>query len=168
MERQRNKFHIEGVLVLLLTGVFAVCILLVLLFGADSYRKLTTRDAESFEQRIGCEFVAAKVRHADAADCVWVGDFSGAPAPEGDTLILTETVDGAVYWTRIYAYDGWVRELYGAEGDSFLPEDGEKVLQGQTLCFALNSGLLSVTSVDGSGHSSELALTLRGGEGKEA
>ena len=168
MERRMTKSHIDGVLVLLLTGVFAVCLLLVLLAGASSYRKLTERDAASYEQRIGCEYVAAKVRHADTADGVFVGDFSGSAAEEGDTLILTETMDGIAYWTRIYYYDGWVRELYGAKGDSFVPEDGEEVLQGQALHFTLCSGLLTVTNVDGSGDLSELSLSLRCGEGTEA
>ena len=164
MERRLTKSHIEGVLVLLLTSVFAVCLLLVLLSGASSYRKLTERDMASYEQRIGCEYVAAKVRHADAVNGVWVSDFSGTFAEEGDTLILAETLDGVVYWTRIYYYDGWVRELYGAKGNSFLPEAGEEILEAQALRFTLRSGLLTVTSVDSSGNSSELALALRSGE----
>ena len=82
--------------------------------------------------------------------------------------VANAIMDGIAYWTRIYYYDGWVRELYGAKGDSFVPEDGEEVLQGQALHFTLRSGLLTVTNVDGSGDLSELSLSLRGGEGTEA
>lgn len=168
MERRMTQSHMNGVLVLLLTGVFATCLLLVLLSGANSYRKLTERDTASYQRRICCAYVAAKVRHADAADCVWVGDFAGNPSEEGDTLILAEQEDGGTYWTRIYEYDGWVRELYCAEGDAFSPEDGEPVLQAQSLRFTLRSGLLTVRSTDGSGDPAELSLALRSGEGASA
>lgn len=168
MEKEMVKSHMDGVFVLLGTGVFAVCILLVLLSGADTYRKLARRDASSYDRRICCEYVAAKVRHADAAGCVWVGDFSGAPSQQGDTLVLTEQVDGTTYLTRIYYYDGWVRELYSAEGGSFSPEDGDAVLEARSLAFTLRAGLLTVETVDGSGDFSELCLALRSGEGGSA
>lgn len=165
MERKTAKSHMDGVFVLLLTGVFAVCILLVLLSGGGSYRRLTQRDAAAYDRRICCDYVAAKVRHADRADAVWVGDFSGTPARQGDTLLLSEELNGTVYWTRVYWYDGWVRELFSSAEESFSPEDGEAVLEAESLDFTLEDGLLTVAAADSSGAPSERLLALRSGEG---
>ena len=43
MKIQKN--HLEGLIALLLFGVFAVCLLIVLLAGADAYNGLTTKDS---------------------------------------------------------------------------------------------------------------------------
>lgn len=163
MKQRMTRSHMDGMLILLLTSVFAVCVLLVLLSGADSYRSLAERDAASYDQRICCEYVAAKIRHADGAGRIWVGDFSGTPMQQGDTLILAEEVDGTAYWTRVYYYDGWVRELYCAQDYTFSPEDGDTVLKAQSLQFTLQDDLLTVQTVDASGNSSELSLALRSG-----
>ena len=43
----------DGVFVLLLFCVFAVCVLSVLLTGAGAYRRLTERDRVSYDRQIG-------------------------------------------------------------------------------------------------------------------
>ena len=56
MKRKTIKHHIDGLIALLLFGVFAVCVLAVLLTGAEAYRRLTQRDrARSEERRVGKE-----------------------------------------------------------------------------------------------------------------
>ena len=52
MKMKENKRKADAVLVLLLFGVFAVCILSVLLTGADAYRRLAERDEMSYDRRI--------------------------------------------------------------------------------------------------------------------
>jgi hypothetical protein len=162
-----RKTHIDGVFVLLLFGVFATCILTVLLLGVGSYRRLTERDARNFDRYTCLQYVAAKVRHADAAGDVFVGDFDGTPAAAGDTLFLSERADGEICWTRIYCCDGYIRELFTAAGGGFAPEDGEVVLEAQSLDFSLDpeGGLLHFDVTDADGSRSGLTLALRSGEG---
>ena len=38
MSMKKHGYHLEGLMALLLFGVFAVCLLIVLLTGADSYQ----------------------------------------------------------------------------------------------------------------------------------
>jgi hypothetical protein len=165
LERKEAQHHIDGVFVLLLFSVFAVCILLVLLTGARSYRALTARDSASFDKRTCVQYVAAKVRHADCADGVFVGSFDGTVGESGDTLFLR---DGDGYETRIYWYDGAVRELYAAQGESFSPEDGDEVLSAQSLSFSLHEGLLTVAAVDDAGTETTVSLALRSGSREAA
>jgi hypothetical protein len=160
-----GKHHIDGVFVLLLFGVFAACVLMVLLTGAGSYQRLTERDAHSYDQRICVQYLAARVRHADTTGGVFVGTFDGKPEEAGDTLFLAETLDGETYWTRIYYYDGYVRELFTAADGEFEPEDGDPVLTAQSLSFSLKDGLLTAETADADGEAAELTLALRSGEG---
>jgi len=159
----REQHHIDGVFVLLLFGVFACCILLVLLTGAGAYQRLTERDAASYERRTAVQYVAGKVRHADTAGGVFVGDFDGTPDSDGDTLFLSEQVDGATYYTRIYWYDGAIRELYTDAEGQYAPEDGDEVLSARSLSFSQSGSLLTIGATDDGGTRSTLALSLRSG-----
>lgn len=165
MRNTAGKHRIDGVFVLLLFSIFAVCVLLVLLTGAGSYRRLTERDAESYDQRIAVQYVAAKIRGADADDCIFTGDFSGTAASDGDTLHLLEKIGGVLYDTRVYYYEGYIRELFTAADAAFSPEDGNPVLSARGLAFDWNGRLLTVTATDEAGKTTTLTLAPRSGEG---
>ena len=77
------------------------------------------------------------------ARTVTVGDFEGCEA-----LVIPENADGATYLTRLYVYDGHIRELYCAENAALSPADGEKILPADSLRFDLEGSLLTIT-VDG-------------------
>lgn len=47
-----------GLLALLLLLVFAVCVLSVLLTGADTYQTLTRRDQDSYDRRTAAQYLA--------------------------------------------------------------------------------------------------------------
>ncbi|MEG0780882.1 MAG: DUF4860 domain-containing protein [Oscillospiraceae bacterium] len=166
MRQAMRRHPFDGVYVLLVFGVFAASILMVLFTGAGSYQRLAERDAKSDSRRVTVQYVATKLRSSDAAESVSVGGFSTAH-PEIDTLFLRQELDGAVYCTRIYYYDGAVRELFAADGEDFAPEDGEEILPAAGLSFEEQDGLLTVTAADGDGTVS-LTLTLRSGEGAAA
>ena len=72
-------------MVLLLFGVFAVCILSVLLTGADAYRRLSQRDQSGYEHRTASQYLTTRVRQADRLGGVRVDTFDGQ-----DTLVLSE------------------------------------------------------------------------------
>ena len=159
MRRFRSKHHIDGLLILLLFGVFAASVLAVLLSGAGTYRRLSERDDRSYDRRTAAQYVSARVRQADRAGAVSVRTFEGCPA-----LILSEEIGGESYETRIYHYDGYLRELFAsAEGD-FLPEDGEKVLPLEGFLVYPEEPGLQVRILTEDGRWQELRLALRSGE----
>lgn len=124
----KKKRKTDALLVLVLFGVFAVCILSVLLSGADAYQRLSQRDRHSYDRRTASQYLTTRVRQADRLGDISVRTFEGCPA-----LVLTEDIDGEAYETRIYCYGGYIRELFAAEDGEFLPEDGEKVLPAESL-----------------------------------
>ena len=157
--REGKTRETGGLLVLLLLGVFSVCILLVLLLGAANYRNLIQRGDASFDRRTAMQYITTKVRQADAAGAVTVGTFQGQDAVE-----LRETVDGETYLTRIYCYDGSLRELYAAETDTLSPADGETVLPAQALTAERDGQLLRLTLTEEDGTAIPFALALRSEE----
>ena len=161
MKKRPIQHQLNGLMALLLFGVFAACVLAVLLTGANAYRRLTQRDQEAYLRRTCVQYLATRVRQADSRDCVSVERFGGA-----DALVLTET-DGS-YTTRIYCYDGWLMELYAAADADMEPQDGEKVLELSSLRLTLEDGALTADTVDTAGASGTLRMTLRSGEGAAA
>lgn len=165
---KEKRHSIDGVFVLLVFGVLAAAVLLVLLLGANRYQVLADRDEESYDRRIAVQYVASKVRESDASGRVFLGSFSDPDDPFADavsTLYLTQEVDGTEYDTRVYYYDGAVRELFAAADGEFAPEDGNEVLPADGLTFSQSGRLLTVTSTDPDGEVTTLRLFLRSGEG---
>ena len=140
-----------NIAVLLVFCLLALCLLMTLLMGAGVYRNLTERGEEIYARRTVSRYVSSHVRQADA---VSVEDFAGI-----QPLTMRETVQGTVYLTRIYCYEGWLRELFTAEGSSLTPADGEQLIPAEEMSFLLENRLLTVCADD-----QTFVLYLRGRE----
>ena len=160
MKNRENKSHIEGLLVLVLFGIFAICILAVLLTGAGAYKRLVERQQESYGNRTVPQYIATKVRQADVQGAVQIGTFGGV-----ESLELKEKLSGEEYITRIYCYDGFLRELFSAASGEFAPEDGECILEAEQVDFSLNDGCLQIVVTTAEGEKTKFKLTLRSTEG---
>lgn len=158
MRRQETKHHMDGLLMLLLFGVFAVCVLIVLLTGARAYRGLTDRDRAAYDRRTCVQYIATKVRQGDARGAVCVEDFHGENA-----LRLNDSEAGCV--TRLYCYDGWLMELYAFADGELEPQDGERIMPLEGLELSLEEGLLTAEIRSGEGVTDTLRLSLRSEEG---
>lgn len=146
----KKKFtKITDLMALLVFAAFAVCVLLVLLYGARSYRNVVRRGEESFRERTAVQYVSMRVRQAER---VTVTEFGGCR-----TLAFHEQIDDAAYVTRLYCYDDYLRELFCAEQASLPPEAGEKIMPAESLQLSVEDRLLTVT-VDGQ----VVKLSLRG------
>lgn len=145
MRSQKTNTHISAIVPLLLFVVFTTCILFVLLTGADTYKKLSQRDKDSFQQRTVVQYLTTRLRQNDVRHMIQVSDFFADDASsQGDTLALREEIAGRTYYTRIYCYDGYLRELFSPAGLDFSPSAGEKILEVKSLYFTLNQDLLSI------------------------
>ena len=134
MKEKRSK--LTDLLALTVFAVFALCVLLVLLAGAKVYRGLVARGEESFASRTAARYVTMRVRQAESVE---IADFEGCEA-----LVIPEKIDGNTYLTRLYVYDGYLRELYSAENAALSPADGEKILAADSLELTLEGSLLTV------------------------
>lgn len=155
-KRQTRQHDISTLAGLLLLGVFAVCILSVLLTGAGAYRRLTARNNAALEQRSRIQYVATRVRQASAG--VRVASFG-----DGDALLLPEDIGGEAYLTRIYCHDGWLMELFSTADSPAAPEDGEKLIAADAMTLETDGGLLTLRVSGAAGGEAALCLLLRAG-----
>ena len=118
-----KKSNMSGVLVLLVFAVFMVSVLLVLLSGADTVQRLTQRDQRSYHRRTAVQYISTRVRQSDLVDAVDTGS-----SDDISMLILTESINGRSYQTKIYCYDGYLREMFCAAGLEIEPEFGEEIV----------------------------------------
>ena len=161
MTKERNgKLNVDSILALVLFGVFAVCVLLVLLQGARCYERLTRRGQDSYNERTAVQYIITRVRQADAAGAVSLGMTDGI-----QTLQLTESIDGENYVTRVYCYNGEIRELFSAEKFTFSPQDGQSIIAAEDLGFELDGSLLKINIVYPDGGSAQFCVNIRSGGG---
>ena len=162
MKKRIRQSDMGGLLTLLLLGVFAVCILSVLLTGAKSYKSLVKRDADSYDKRTRAQYIAIKVREADTAGSIFAGDFDNVePKGEGDTLFILEEHDGITYVTRIYEEGGMIRELFTEVSANLKRNDGEKILSVKDLSFSQEGNRLNVNMRADDDSEEAFTLTLR-------
>lgn len=159
MKKAQKNWKITDLTALLVFAIFAICVLAVLLTGADVYKRLTDRGAEEYDRRTATQYITTRVRQADASDNITVENFGGA-----STLVLREEINGKPYLTRVYCHEGFLRELFAAEDGDFSPEDGEKILEADALLFSLEGSLLYAQITLSDGTARELTLCLRGAE----
>lgn len=160
MKQGTSRHHMDGLIALLLFGVFAACVLAVLLTGAGAYRRLVGRDRAAYERRTCVQYIATRVRQADQDGGIWLSDFGGNPA-----LVLDQ---GDGYTTQVYCFGGWLMELYAAEDAGLAPEDGDRLMEMDSLELSLEDGLLTVEIGVPDGTRDTLRLSLRSGEGAAA
>ena len=159
MKRRLTEYHFDGLIALTLFGVFAVCVLIVLLTGANAYRRLVVRGDEVIDRNACVQYISTRVRQAANPKEVAIEDFG-----EGNALVLP---DKNGYGTRVYYYDGYIMELYADTSLSLHPRDGERIMESQGVEMALDDGLLSVTAIDSEGESTSMVLSLQA-EGRDA
>lgn len=138
MKKKASK--ITDLLALTVFAVFAVCVLAVLLHGADGYRNLVRQGEENFRVRTAAQYVSTRVRQAES---VTVTEFGGC-----DAVTIPEEIDGAAYVTRVYCFGGYLRELFCARDAALTPADGEKVMELESLHLSVDGDLLTATAPD--------------------
>ena len=158
MSRQREH-SIQNIFVLALFAVFAIAILLTLLFGARVYQNIEADSSADYSQSLASAYLAERLRHSRETVEVRTGTFYGQPA-----LYLLEEAAGSAYQTVIYVYDGWLCELYTEVGLELPPEAGTQLLE----CIALaleqpEPGLLHLETQGTDGAKSSLTVSLRTG-----
>ena len=130
---------ISGIFVFLLLGIFALLATAAVLFGARAYRGVSARAEERGRERIAASYLRSMARSADASESAFGGvridDISGMPC-----LTLENMYDGETYLTRIYVYEGELREWFAEEGLEFLPEDGEAVCAADEMRLSAEGG----------------------------
>ena len=108
---------------LLLFAIIVLSLLFLVMTGTGLYSAVVDSQTRNREARAALSYLAARVHAADAAGAVSVGE-----GPEGAALLLRENADGETYETRIYLYDGALREEYGTADAVLAPQDADRIV----------------------------------------
>lgn len=163
MKNRKTRHSVDKVFVFLLFGLFAVLIIIILLLGVNNYKSLLNRNEEAYNERIAINYIAEKIRHNDTSGGVSVGHFF--QKKDGiSTLHMYQEIESERYETRIYYYNGYIRELFSMEGIEVQPEDGNAIMKAKDLQFSLYNRRLTIQCIDEDGIMSDLTLYLRSGE----
>ncbi len=151
---KRNGNSPLGLYTLGIAALFLAGFLLLVTFGARTYRDAAAAQAENNRVRAMLSYLSACVKSSDSAGRVRVED-----GEDGPVLVVG---DGSGYALHIYRYGGNLVENYSAE-DGALRPDWANVI-GPTEVFRVEKpaeGLLRVTTDAG-----DVLLRLRSGEGQ--
>lgn len=150
MNPSSNKRHvIDTVFVICLMLLFLISALTVISIGANIYKKNVATTSENYAQRVSIAYITEKVRQSDVDGNVYVQRLF-----DQNVLVFEQTVNGSVYNTYIYSYDGYLRELFArADIGNFYPQTGQKILKLNSFDIEKTSDNLlkaTVTEEDGS------------------
>lgn len=131
-----KNFSVDLIFILSLFALFTVTAVSTVLIGIRIYGRTANTMDVNYETRTFSSYLTQKIRQNDADQGIAVVTL---PADEASSetvsaLRLTDTVEGKIYFTYLYLYDGYLRELTVADGtDTLSCNAGQKILPGQDL-----------------------------------
>ena len=128
---------------LALYSMLLACVFGLVVLGGGLYSRLADSQTRNGELRAEVSYLYGRVRAADSAGGVAIGQ-----GPEGPSLVLTDPA-APEYATRIYLYQGSLVEEY-AEADSPLqPDQALAIAASDTFQPVLEGNLLTVETSRG-------------------
>ena len=134
----KNNHAISGVFVFLLLGIFAIFSTIMVVMGAKAYRGMVEKADVHNSIRVASSYIRTMLRSNDETGVLRVEDVNGIQT------ITMENDYGDIYVTRIYLYDGQLREWFALAEIPFEPANGETVCSLDTMLAELKDGLLHV------------------------
>ena len=158
MKPNRVRRHFIDVLfVLTLFGVFICTALIVALMGVNVYRNIISNMNRNFDTQTSITYISTKVRQHDMQDSIFVEALGDSPA-----LVFEESMDGGVYETWVYHYEGSLWTALVPQGGTIEPGYGTAIMkiEGFTVQQARDN-LYLVSTTDSTGHSVSLYIGTR-------
>lgn len=160
-----QKGHVVDFLfTLALFCVFAASALMVVVIGANVYRQTVRGMDSNYDSRTSLTYLTEKVRQNDAANAVTIRSVGDSPA-----LVLSQQAGERTYETWIYVYDGYLREVFVAQGVHVKPTDGQPIKEQQSFLAEKEGSVLTLTATGTDGETRR-ATVFRGAgnKGREA
>ncbi len=162
MNNEKQKSHtIDSVFVISLMLLFLLSSLCVIAIGASIYKKNVALMSDNNSHRVACAYITEKIRQSDVNGQIYVDEVFGENA-----LIITQEVDGTMYNTYIYDYEGHLMELFArANLPTFYPQSGQKIIKVQGFDIeAVTDNMFSISLVLEDGQEDTLYITKRSNE----
>lgn len=160
IKRNVPSHSITGVFIFLLLGLFAVFSTVMVLMGAKAYRGTVVRADVHNNSRIASSYIRSMLRADDETGALLIEEAEGIKM-----ITLLNTYDDTDYTTRLYVYDGMLRELFTEADIAFDPTWGESICEAESMTPEFRDGLLHV-KITANGTESEIIYAPRTGAGE--
>lgn len=121
-KRTENRHMVDVLFVIALFCMFAISALMLVIIGADVYRKTVSDMDTNFTARTSFSYVTEKIRQNDLNGNVSIGSFG-----DSDAIIITEEVNDESFTHYLYLYEGNLCELFCRTG-ALGPEAGDDII----------------------------------------
>ncbi|HHW95099.1 MAG TPA: DUF4860 domain-containing protein [Mogibacterium sp.] len=158
----RKIYSAEILFVVALFFLYTLCVLLLSVMAADTYREGAKRSERNYNMRTSVLYLTEKARQTSLPEGISVRQ-----TEEGDALVLGMSAEGEQYETWIYVEDGYLREVLLMQGADFMPGIGQKIMPLSSLDLELGKeGLLQISVTDQTGETYDGKVFLDVAEGK--
>ena len=157
IKRSLPSHSITGVFIFLLLGLFAVFSTVMVLMGAKAYRGTVDRAEANNSTRIASSYLRSMLRADDEAGVLLIEEADGI-----QTITLLNTYDEESYVTRLYVYNGMMRELFTEAEIPFDPAWGESICEADSMEAEFREGLLHI-KITANGTEREIIYAPRSG-----
>ncbi len=150
MKQKLSSHAVSGLFVFLLLGVFAVFSTVMVLLGVKAYRGAVERTEAHNASRISSAYIRSMLRADDETGAFSAESCEGSvgePGAEETVTVNALTLRndyGEEYITRIYVYNGFLREWFTRASEPFRPDQGEVVCPVDEMTVESNGSLLTV------------------------
>lgn len=158
---KRDKSNIDFLFLLSLFGVFLVSALFIVLFGAKIYRKTVSGMEENFAKRTAVAYLSEKIQKNDGEQLISAVTIDGL-----SVLRLSTVTETAEYYTYLYLYDGYLREITQKSTAELYKEDGTPVLALKEFSVTQTGPLFSFHVTDTKNTTTEFSVAVRSTVGR--
>ncbi|MCL2717737.1 MAG: DUF4860 domain-containing protein [Lachnospiraceae bacterium] len=136
-----RKRKTDVIFVLFIFCMFIFSVLIVLSLSGTGYKNIINLTQKKADEQIALSFIWTKVKNGDEINKVYLTDFHDFPA-----LCIESEFDGITFFTMIYHYDGWIREMFFEKGYPLSLGDGFPIMKAETYRLEqLEQGLLRIS-----------------------
>ena len=144
----------DTVFVMLLFGLFCFTAFVLVMIGVKQYKLTADSMDYNYEVRTATSYLREKTAQNDSGSGIEVRDIDGTQA-----ICLADTINDKTYYTYIYYYEGYLRELFVADDSVYSIESGQEIIELSDMDISENSlGFVEVKLMDTSGSSSTVFL----------
>ena len=127
-----------------------------LILGVSIYNHANMISIGNHEQRTALSYITNQVRLNDAVDNIDIKLFHNINA-----LTLNQEIDGSVYQTLLYCYNGQLREIFTEEGIEHEPDSGVIIMPLESLNFESYGNAIKISLENPSGSKESILIRPR-------
>lgn len=160
MNSKKQRYAIDIVFIICLFLLFAFSAVIVILFGIKIYSHTVSLMNVNYSSRTSAAYITEKIRQSDSCGAIYTDTSNGC-----ERLVMAQDINGEVYATSLYEYNGYLYELFSKTDICLSPDAGQPVVSLSGLSFEfISPSLLCVQYNDEFGKDTTLYISLHCGD----